>query len=353
MEDPDKVIEVFDNVPLTEPLPPIAPVGSADLNQWLSGFLQNPVFGSTSRPAFKAIVGPTNTGGVDYTDIQQAINYVNDTGGGLVFIRAGSYRLLSDLTLYSNVGLVGEDGTILVSGSGVGTLKIEGTFVTSTGSSVSLVNGSVNVGGSGTNFMGDGIASGDSFYIKGVPYTVDTVVSNTSLNLTRAYQGRTTASNVGDYYVTRPKKTCLVRNIKFQSDTSTNILSLKYTEDCLIEFCIFDKYNYAVSITNSFNYLVRNCRAGSGVVGFVVNPPGGTTSLITSGVIFQCTSVANSSYGFYVYRAKSVTIANCWAVSNNSYGIFIDGGFDHLIINNEANNNNSTGIYLEGNSGSQ
>lgn len=60
-----------------------------------------------TRP-YKAIVTLSKTQGT-FDDIQMAINYVNGLGGGVVFIKSGTYTPASDITLYSNITLVGED----------------------------------------------------------------------------------------------------------------------------------------------------------------------------------------------------------------------------------------------------
>ena len=56
---------------------------------------------------YKAIVDPAGYG--DLTDIQTAINYVNGLGGGAILVKSGTYVQTSDITLYSNIQLIGED----------------------------------------------------------------------------------------------------------------------------------------------------------------------------------------------------------------------------------------------------
>lgn len=50
----------------------------------------------------------SNTGGGDFVDIQEAIDYVNRRGGGTVFIKAGTYYPDETITLYSKTNLVGD-----------------------------------------------------------------------------------------------------------------------------------------------------------------------------------------------------------------------------------------------------
>lgn len=62
----------------------------------------------TKVRAYTAIVDVN--GDYDYTNIQDAIDYVNGLGGGQILIKGGTYTQDSDITLYSNIELVGEYG---------------------------------------------------------------------------------------------------------------------------------------------------------------------------------------------------------------------------------------------------
>jgi hypothetical protein len=71
----------------------------------------------------------------DFTDIQEAIDYINGLGGGTVFIKSGTYIPTSDMTLYSNITLLGEDSTntIINFNSSSYRLVVEGTAFTTGG----------------------------------------------------------------------------------------------------------------------------------------------------------------------------------------------------------------------------
>ena len=60
-------------------------------------------------------VGTSLDGNTDFTDIQNAIDYVKNKGSGTVFIKDGIHTLSADLILKSNVKLLGEsrNSTIL------------------------------------------------------------------------------------------------------------------------------------------------------------------------------------------------------------------------------------------------
>src|SRR4030042_5407292 len=62
-------------------------------------------------PIFRAynVLVSTIEGEGDYTDIQDAIDYLHDgIGYGIIFIKVGTYYPESSLTLYSNISLIGE-----------------------------------------------------------------------------------------------------------------------------------------------------------------------------------------------------------------------------------------------------
>ena len=88
------------------------------------------IYNIKTNPAariYKAIVG---TGAeADFTTIQQAIDWANLYGGGTVFIKAGTYNISSDITLYSNITLLGEDDdlTILDFGASSASIQAVGT----------------------------------------------------------------------------------------------------------------------------------------------------------------------------------------------------------------------------------
>lgn len=57
---------------------------------------------------YQAVVSLARTKGA-FQDIQEAINYVNSLGGGRIFLRTGTYTMDKNITLYSNISLIGED----------------------------------------------------------------------------------------------------------------------------------------------------------------------------------------------------------------------------------------------------
>lgn len=115
VDDPESIMEAIDEKLLDHNMDPSAH-GQSDeavhshrispqldhVNYSIYNVKQNPAV----RP-FKAVVGPTGIG--DFEDLQEALDYANLHGGGTVFVKEGTYVLTTDVTIYSNIKLVGED----------------------------------------------------------------------------------------------------------------------------------------------------------------------------------------------------------------------------------------------------
>jgi len=53
-------------------------------------------------------------GAAEFSDIQSAINYVHALGGGKIFVKEGVYYPRSDIILYSNIDIEGEDNDTVI-----------------------------------------------------------------------------------------------------------------------------------------------------------------------------------------------------------------------------------------------
>jgi len=90
-------------------IPSLAPMDSSEIQSYINGRLQDPIMANSNRLFYRVIVAPTNKKGADFIDIQKAIDAVNAFGGGIVYITNGTYYITSNITMYSNVRLYGED----------------------------------------------------------------------------------------------------------------------------------------------------------------------------------------------------------------------------------------------------
>jgi len=120
-------------------------------------------------------------------DIQKAIDKVNKLGGGTVFLKVGTHSLITDLTLYSNIYLQGENaGSSIISfGNNAKQIKIVGSGAYSTGT-IAITNGGVTVTGTTTSWLAN-VSAGQNIMIKGIWYPISAVVSDTELTIAIPY----------------------------------------------------------------------------------------------------------------------------------------------------------------------
>jgi len=139
------------------------------------------------------------TGGGDYTDIQEAINYAEGKEGGIIFIRHGNYQLANDLQLKKRVDLIGEGPkeTILDFQNAAKGIKGYGIFnwLGKVYSNVQWTNGSPIVTfPAGTTLIDDKTTAGMYVFDTGAleqNWLIASVDSQTQLTLSQNYTGST------------------------------------------------------------------------------------------------------------------------------------------------------------------
>lgn len=341
------------------------------LRKYLEGNIQNPIMATSRRPAYRAIVS-SKKGGTDFTNIQRAIDYVDELGGGNIFIRIGTYSLSAFLTMRDNIDLIGEDkeNTILDFGSAGnltnGAIQARGTNVTSAGT-ITATNADATITGASTQFSDDSVVAGDIININGVPYEVYSVANNTSLELTQIYRGETTGGI--PCRIDRPIKNIKISNFTIGNgaDASTpgdgiSLLRVQNAtiSDCVVENCVdgleissvynlllescIPRYNTSdgISVTNIFsgsitkNYCYNNSAEG------IITQAGGSNPLVIS----QNICIGNGASGIRLLVADENLITNNMVIGNLSYGIWLEGADTDVVSNNIIVNNGDDGIRL-------
>jgi len=322
--------------------------------------------------SFKAVVGLDRSGG-QFENIQSAIEYVDSLGGGIVFIRKGTYSINKDITLPSNVSLVGEDrnSTILdFSGASLtsGGIIANGTSV-STAGTVSVASTKV-VTGTSTQFLTDGVVAGDYLVVNSIPYLIKTVSTETSLTLSEWLTGGSVngiSTDIGKY--TRNISVC---NLTIKNVTGTGVSGLN------LDYCINTTVNN-ISVSDSlrgmnlgkiFNLLcsnnitkhntevgiqIGNVVNGSVFSNYVFN--NGTSGSDRSGIlcsavtsdsviISQNSVIGNGGEGIYLLLSDEVVVANNIIKNNDNYGIFLEGSTNCVVNQNMVKASGNNGIML-------
>jgi hypothetical protein len=221
--------------------------------------------------SFKAIVTTDNTG--THGNINEAVKYVHDKGGGVVYIKSGRYKINYNIQLYSKVKLIGD-------GPGETILDYGGT----------------------TNYI----------YLLG---------GLTELSLLMALD-ESALQNV------------IIQDLTIKNnDNQTGAVQIQYVRGLKIYNVLFTNNAYHLWIGNCIPALVENCLIGTGSAnkGIIVSGGG---HVIIRGCDFGygadlSPSIEVSAGG----NASNVIIEDCSFI--NSYdGILLSGGNNYIIKNN-------------------
>lgn len=156
-------------------------------------------------------------------DLQAGIDSIGDTGGGTVNLTGTTYTLTADLVIPSNVKLVGvgSSGTI-IDCAGSYQIQCIGTAVYNTGT-VTVANGDTTVVGTGTSW--DASIEGESIFLQGQWYLIDTDTNGTHLELSTPYLGTDLTTEA--YTIAYPNTSVLLQGITVQN-SSTDLVKVQY-----------------------------------------------------------------------------------------------------------------------------
>jgi hypothetical protein len=220
--------------------------------------------------SIKAVV--SLTGGGDYTDIQQAIDYVNRQGGGTILIKEGVYVLSKDITLYGQISLLGEgiDSTILdFNNSSLNSINIVGASSLSRSENVSISNLTIK-----NNHTSTG-----SIYIKwGINISIEKI----------KFKDNRTGTTGLDIYV---EETQLLTVQNCIADSGAGFIKIRDTDESNL---IFNNY------IDNYNNIIFEGELSSGLgakhVTFEKNWINDYSSTVFSGDFIYCNFVSNTAF---------------------------------------------------------
>jgi parallel beta-helix repeat protein len=305
----------------------------------------------------------------DFTDIQAAVDYIDNLNGGIIFVKSGTYYPTQPLILHNNITLQGEDRKItFIDLSNVpysinGGMQVVGTSVTVAGT-VAINSEDSTIEGTSTQFQTDGVLPGDDIILNGVPYEITSVTSETGLILKEEFVG---SGGTGiPCRIDRLKKNNQIENLCILNGGSDlDGVGVSLAENFVLRDCILEGNNWAFNVSgfnlyahgniirhNARGAQVGNTEAGEISRNYIYNNATqglyiakGTTkySLLVSGNIF-----ANNfdEGGVRIKSSNSVIFSNNYSVSNTGEGISVWGGNGNLITNNICIDN-TDGISLK------
>jgi parallel beta-helix repeat protein len=315
--------------------------------------------------SYKAIVDPT--GNQDFTDIQAAIDYVHGLGGGAIFIKAGTYNLISNIEIPSNISLVGEGPglTIFNFGNASRQIKITGIDRSNSETNYSISSGSKVLTGNGGNWLST-IFPEDYVKLDYFWYRIFSVDSDNQLTLYDYYRGPNISNKtwLQVYYLVEnivlenfsvkgysgssgPIYTRYVINSRISGVLSSN--NSGYGFDFLS--CFNSTFEALVSTSNSNvgfrisscdDSLLRNCSSfGNGSHGFNFS---GDYYVPFS--IISCESHHNSGSGFVLAQLRNASFVGCSAYRNTVDGFRLASSAKNRIVSCSADSNSGYGVNL-------
>lgn len=250
-------------------------------------------------------------------NIQTAIDTVNAESGGTVILKPGVHVRTSDITLYSNISLIGDNTgntTIYFAGT-ASSIKAQGTNVYTTGT-ISATPGSATVTGVGTSWSSN-LTTSYSLFCGYAWFDIASVDSNTQVTLTRPFTGLSQSGIT--YRAAIIKKHIAIENLTVTASSTHGI-------------AISDTYFPVI------NHVISAANGGDGIRSSYCSP-GGVSLLICLYNGGNGISLIGSAYHSLRDFLTSANVGNGLDISSNSYGNVISAFY--------ADNNN-IGVRLDG-----
>lgn len=268
---------------------------------------------STGHAEFQNVnIGFTQISIDSTQNINAAIESVNSVGGGVVFLKSGSYVLNENIYLYSNIKLVGQSaGNTFIDfgGQAYGIIGI-GTNIYTTGT-ISAVSNNATLTGSGTTWTSAMV--GRTVLINENAYIIIAVHSPTELVIDAGFSG-TTASGY-TYWIANPIDSAYIDDLTI-TNSSGNGIELQYSTNIYMNKVYINSCNIGLYCANSLFLTIND----------------GSSSYCTIGTSFL--------------NVVGYTLISYYVFSNTGDGIVLNGGGNSTIFNWSSTNNGGRGIVL-------
>lgn len=264
-------------------------------------------------------------------NIQTALDYVNQNGGGEVILSNGVYPLTSNVNLYSNVTLRGQNqsGAILDFQHRTYSLNIIGSNAYTTGT-ISVTNNTFTVTGSGTSWTNAMV--GNQILLSGVWYPIVAVGGATSLTIAFPYGDSTLTS--ATYVIANPMVNVLVANLQLQN-SSGSAIKAQYSQQSYIENINFVNCVTGFEFRDSANYTIDNS-TGIGMGNLFYFNNAHLWALSNTG------SIDNTGEGLTLIGCTKSTVLSGYFINSGGNGISLTNcssiGFNQTFSKNSGSN---------------
>lgn len=328
----------FDRL-LTKPMPQSNTLVTPEmLNSITQGLSSKTIQSGDLSATQKTVAGFTIRVAVG-DNIQEAIDLVKEAGGGTVLLENGTHKPSSNITLYSNIVLEGQNfeaAVIDFNSQSYGVIS-SGSSIYTTGTITSI--STFTVTGSGTAWLAN-VTTSHQFFIDDRWYLISSIDSDTQITLTEPYGGDATFPGAS-YKVAVINTNPELRNVKVINSATTGI-HMQYCRELVMN-----------KVTASFNnkgiVLEFVSDVASDVSVTTLNTNNGFEILNCSTLDFETIlSFGNGGVGLLFNSANTFGVGTSACVSNTGNGLSFTSTRLVSITNIEANNNGGKGIEFIG-----
>ncbi|HUV42312.1 MAG TPA: right-handed parallel beta-helix repeat-containing protein [Patescibacteria group bacterium] len=317
------------------------------INYSIYNFKVNP-----AARVFKAIVAEGGEG--DFRTIQEAIDYADLFGGGQVFIKAGTYDITSDLILYSNIQLIGEDddtvildfgesdAQVLIAGS-VGNYKRNITL-----EKINFKDGENEDGLIWITYVDNVTIEGCKFTHSAATTTLNNGWIGITTNSSRIFVRRNRFLSGTNYiYLDAVNKLWILENYFYYSQR--NGLVHGGGSHVIIRNNVFESmrqnvnYEGAIFFENNITNLHIEGNQFINCKGYVINFAGLTRAIIVDNRI---DGIALTSYGIYLSYCVRCTISGNNFDNFDQSGIYLEDSDKNDIVANVITNCDGYGVWI-------
>ena len=268
-------------------------------------------------------------------NIQDALDELRDSGGGILSLGTGTYPVSSNINLYSNISIEGS------STSGT-TVSFAGPFgfVSSgiseyTGGAIATISSSVLVFGAGTSWLSN-VTTDHQFFIADRWYKIASVASDTMLILSEGYAGPTPVPST--YRAAKIVKDIEFRDFTITGSSGTGI-DLNDCRNLVLEDMQISSNNKGITMDNCSEMDMR------GIV-IVTNTSNGCEfNNCGFANISGLSSVSNGGHGIVLNDCRTFPIQVSASNANTGDGYNITSGVD-VILQVETSGNGGEGVEL-------
>lgn len=320
-------------------------------------FFGIPLRGTQNSANFrKSETGFRNFTVEDGGDIQAAVDEANASGGGRVFVKNGTHLISSDIILYSNIYLEGENAgsTVLDFQTNAFGIIAVGTNAYSTGT-LSVTNNATTVIGSGTTWTAEMV--GRKILLDGLWYIIAARTNDTTIHIAAPFAGVTLSG--ASYTLATLKEDVKVTNmtirnassgIKFQYvgeiffsdvDVQTSVTGITGDDSSQIAIREIDL------VANNSGVAFTNCHfIGADATGAIDTQAGNgmTLNAVTNSSFTSMFMVNSSADGVNFTDCSNIKMDGTF-LENGGEGIeFVSGNSDIVVSQSAIENNASDGV---------